>query len=198
MFVLSVGSWMCLLSALGCNKKVIVPDKHGVHFPVLEGILNFLTLPFSIHPLPIISFRFLFLLKAVIGCSWNNSHRLFLVWRMFQFLRTTAVRFGVVYILWDNNFKKIYEIQGGRNWCWIPWKNGEKYIKNIVLGKWRNLFHGGMYLCENLIFSALICYVDHFINQKRYYQLKLTRSCYFRAFKNGTEFMRDLASHFAP
>ena len=34
------------------------------------------------------------LLKAVIGCSWNNSHRSFLVWRMLQFLQTTAVRFG--------------------------------------------------------------------------------------------------------
>ena len=74
--------------------RVLVPDKHGVHLPVLEGILNFLTLPFSIHILPIITFRFLFLLKAEIGCSWNDSRRFLLVWRMFQFLRTTAVRFG--------------------------------------------------------------------------------------------------------
>ena len=36
--------------------RVLVPDKHGVHFPALEGILNFLTLPFSIRVLPIISF----------------------------------------------------------------------------------------------------------------------------------------------
>ena len=49
--------------------RVLLPDKHVVHFPVLEGILNFLTLPFSIRVLPIISLRFLFLLKAVIGCS---------------------------------------------------------------------------------------------------------------------------------
>ena len=74
--------------------RVLLPDKHGGHFPVLEGILNFLTLPFSIRVLLIISFRFLFLLKAVIGCSWNNSRRFLLVWRMFQFLRPTAVRFG--------------------------------------------------------------------------------------------------------
>ena len=86
MNVFVVSTWL--------QHRVLVPDKHGVHFPVLEGILNFLFLPFSIRVLPIISFRFLFLLKAVIGCSWNNSRRFLLVWRMFQFLRTTGVRFG--------------------------------------------------------------------------------------------------------
>ena len=74
--------------------RLLAPNKHGVHYPVLEEILNFLTLPFLICVLPIIYFRFLFLLKAVIGCSWNNSSRFLFVWRMFQFLRTTAVRFG--------------------------------------------------------------------------------------------------------
>ena len=70
--------------------RVLLPDKQEC---VLEGILKFLTLQFSIRVLPIISFRFLFLLKTVIGCSWNNSCRFLLVWRMFQFLQTTAVRF---------------------------------------------------------------------------------------------------------
>ena len=74
--------------------RVLLPDKHGVHSPILEGVLNFLTLPFSISALPIIYFRFLFLLQAVIGCSWNNSCRFLLVWRMVQFLGTTAARFG--------------------------------------------------------------------------------------------------------
>ena len=60
----------------------------------VEGILNFSALPFLICVLLITSLRFLFLLKAVIGCSWNNSRKFFLVWRMFQSLRTTAVRFG--------------------------------------------------------------------------------------------------------
>ena len=86
MNVFVVSTWL--------NHKVLVPDKHGVDFAVLEGILNFLTLPFSICVLLIISFRFLFLLKAVIGRSWNNSRRFLLVWKMFQFLQTTAVRFG--------------------------------------------------------------------------------------------------------
>ena len=27
-------------------RRVLVPDKHGAHFPLLEEILNFLTLPF--------------------------------------------------------------------------------------------------------------------------------------------------------
>ena len=72
--------------------RVLAPDKHGVHFPFLEGILKFWTLPRWIPP--IVSFRSLFLLKAVIGCSWNNSLRFLLVWRMFQFFQTAAVRFG--------------------------------------------------------------------------------------------------------
>ena len=73
--------------------KVLAPDKHGVHFSVLEGILTFLTLPLSLGVPSIIFFRLLFLLKAVIGCSSNNSCRFLLVWRMFQFLQTTAERF---------------------------------------------------------------------------------------------------------
>ena len=85
MNVFVVSTWL--------QRRVLVPDKHGVHFPVLEGLLTSLTLPFSIRVLPIISFRFLFLLKAVIGCSYNNSCRFLLVWRMFEFLRTTVVRF---------------------------------------------------------------------------------------------------------
>ena len=63
-------------------------------FSCSRGNIDFLTLSFSIRVRPSISFRFLFLLKTVIGCSWNNSRRFLLVWRMFQFLRTTAVRFG--------------------------------------------------------------------------------------------------------
>ena len=58
---------------------------------------------------------------------------------------------------------------GGRNWCQILSKT-EKYMKNIVLVIWRNLFHGGMYCCicvkTRYLFSAFICYIDHFINQK--------------------------------
>ena len=30
----------------------------------------------------------------MIGCLWNNSRRILLLWRMFQFLRTTLVNFG--------------------------------------------------------------------------------------------------------
>ena len=83
MKVFVVSTWL--------QRRVLVPNKHGMHFLILEGILNFLTLPFSICLPPI---RFLFLLKAVTGCSWNNFCRMLLVWRMFQFLPTTAVRFS--------------------------------------------------------------------------------------------------------
>ena len=83
MNVFVVSAWL--------QHRVLVPDKHGVRFPVLEGILNFLT---SIRVIPVISFRFLFLLNAVIGCSWNYPRRFLLVGRMLQFLRTTGVRFS--------------------------------------------------------------------------------------------------------
>ena len=85
MNILVVSTWL--------QHRVLLPDKQEC---VLEGILKVLTLQFSIRVLTIISFRFLFLLKTVTGCSWNNSCRFLLVWRMFQFLQTTAVRF-------DNN-----------------------------------------------------------------------------------------------
>ena len=74
--------------------RVLAPDQHGVHFPLLEGTLNVLALSFLIRVPLIISFRFYFLLKTVIGCPWNNSCKSLLVWRMFQFLQTTAVTFG--------------------------------------------------------------------------------------------------------
>ena len=35
--------------------RVLAPNKHGVHFPVLEEMLNFLSLPFSIC-VPVIIF----------------------------------------------------------------------------------------------------------------------------------------------
>ena len=40
MFVLSVGSGMFVVSTW-LQHGVLVTDKHGVHFPVLEGILIF-------------------------------------------------------------------------------------------------------------------------------------------------------------
>lgn len=69
---------MWLLS-LGYTHRRLAPDNFGVHFPFLEEILNFLTSPILIGVPPIISFMFLLLLKAVIGCPWNSSNRLLLV-----------------------------------------------------------------------------------------------------------------------
>ena len=86
MNVFVVSSWL--------QHRVLAPDKHELYFPILAWILNILTLPFLIRVSPITFFRFLVLLKAVIGCSWNNSCRFLLVWRMFQFLQITAVTFG--------------------------------------------------------------------------------------------------------
>ena len=86
MNVFVVSAWL--------QHRVLLPNKHGVHFSVLERILNFLTLPLLICVLPTISFRFLFLLKVKIGYSCNNPYKFLLVWRMFQFLHTTTVSFG--------------------------------------------------------------------------------------------------------
>ena len=52
MNVFVVSTWM--------QHIVLVPDKHGVHFPVLVRILKFLTLPFSIH-VPLIISVFMFI-----------------------------------------------------------------------------------------------------------------------------------------
>ena len=48
MNMLAVSTWL--------QHRALAPDKHGVHFPVLEGMWNFLTLPFSIHIPPITFF----------------------------------------------------------------------------------------------------------------------------------------------
>ena len=93
MFTLSVDSWICLLSALGFNTEFSRPIRWSV-FSYSRRNVDFLTLPFSIHLPPIIFFRFLFHSKTVNGYSWNNSHRFWLVLRMFQFFQTTAVSFG--------------------------------------------------------------------------------------------------------
>ena len=50
----------------------IVFDKHVEHLPMVNVFFARLTFPFSMQLLPISSFRFLFLLKAVIGSSWND------------------------------------------------------------------------------------------------------------------------------
>ena len=63
--------------------NVLAPNKHGVHFPVPEGIFNFLTLPFLIHLLPVISFRLLFLLKEPRNCILCIIH----VWSLFYSVR---------------------------------------------------------------------------------------------------------------
>ena len=98
--------------------KVLASDNtHGVYFPVLEGILNCFILPFSILVLSIISFGLLFLLKAMFGCSWNNSHRFMLVCRMFQSLRTTALKFGKNWLYLNINGKRFWSCYSKYFYC---------------------------------------------------------------------------------
>ena len=65
----------------------------GVHFPVIQVLLNFFNLPFSIRVLSIVSFKFLFLLKALIGSSSNSYHRFLFVLGMFQFSPMITTKF---------------------------------------------------------------------------------------------------------
>ena len=65
----------------------------GVHFPVLQVLLNFFNLPFSIRVLSIVSFKFLFLLKALIGSSSNSYLRFLFVLGMFQFSPMITTKF---------------------------------------------------------------------------------------------------------
>ena len=51
---------------------MLIFDEHGEHLPIVNVFFGRLTFPFSMQLLRIISFRFPFLLKAVIGSSWNN------------------------------------------------------------------------------------------------------------------------------
>ena len=65
MNVLVVSTWM--------QHRVLVPGKHGVHFPVLVRILKFLTLPFWIRvPLIISMFLCLFMLDTLEFC-WKKT-----------------------------------------------------------------------------------------------------------------------------
>ena len=53
-----------------------------------------LTFPFLMQLLRISLFRFLFLLKAVIGSSWNNPQGVLLILSIFQWFRTMLLMFG--------------------------------------------------------------------------------------------------------
>ena len=59
----------------------------------------------------------------------------------------------------------------------------------IVVFVWKLDIFSFHLLCRSLYKSKKI---------KRYYQVELTRSRYFHAFKNDTKFTRDPASHFVP
>ena len=59
MNVFAVSTWL--------QHRVLVPNKHGVHFPILELILNFLTSPFSICVLPIFLLDFSFSKRLWLG-----------------------------------------------------------------------------------------------------------------------------------
>ena len=52
--------------------RLTIFDKHGEHWPMVNVFFNVLTVMFSMRLFPISSFRFLFLLKTVIGFSGNN------------------------------------------------------------------------------------------------------------------------------
>ena len=69
------------------------------------------------------------------------------------------------------------------------------YIKKFI--PWRYVV---VFAWKLDIFSFHLLYRSFYKSKKikRYYQVKLTRSRYFHAFKNGTNFSQDPASHFVP
>ena len=83
--------------------RFFAPENYRVHFPDLEKTLNCLTLPFSIREPLNISFIFFFVLKAVMGCSWNSFSRFLLVWKMFQIFQAATARFGKNQLYVNNN-----------------------------------------------------------------------------------------------
>ena len=76
------------------HHRLPVFDKHGEHLPVVSVLFTRLTFPFSMQLLLISSFRFLFLLKAVIGPSWNNPWTVLQMLSILQCFRTMLLMFG--------------------------------------------------------------------------------------------------------
>ena len=76
-------------------------DKHGEHLPMVNIFFSRLTFPFSIILLPISTFRFLFLLNAVIGSSCNSPWSVLLILSIFQSFWIMLLMFGEK-LLWDN------------------------------------------------------------------------------------------------
>ena len=69
-------------------------DKYEEHLPMVNEFFALLTFPFLMQLLSISSFRFLFLLKTVIGSFWNKSWSALLILSIFQCFRTILLIFG--------------------------------------------------------------------------------------------------------
>ena len=76
------------------HHRLPVFDKHREHLPVVNVLFARLTFPFLMQLLRISSFRFLFLLKAVAGPSWNNPWSVLQMLSILHCFQTTLLMFG--------------------------------------------------------------------------------------------------------
>ena len=95
-------------------RTFLAPNKHWVHFPVLD--INFLNFPFSMSVPPIVSFKTFVSLEGCHFFSWNSSRRFLLVWRILHFFQTTSVRFSKNRLHVKNNGT------GFKSYRWFSWK----------------------------------------------------------------------------
>ena len=111
---------------------------------------------------------------SMLSVSLDSSNRssclsfphTYLLWLSQQIIEASWLVASQLFAMRDAVFLDPLFLQGGRNGCRIPWKNGQKYIKKKhCLGYMKAFIL--LYLCENQTFSAFICYIDHFINTKK-------------------------------
>ena len=93
-------SFVCLLALECCCSFHLFAtyissfDMHGVHLPSVKVFICFLTLPFSVKCVSIISWMFLFRLSAVIGSFLKISLKFSFICKVFQFFLMSLVIFG--------------------------------------------------------------------------------------------------------
>ena len=95
-------SFVCLLALEYCCSfhffatYISSFDQHGVHLPSFKTFKSFLTPPFSIQCVPIISGMYLFRLNAVIGSFLKISLKFSFICTIFQFFRMFFIIFGKI------------------------------------------------------------------------------------------------------
>lgn len=88
--------------------NISCPNKHGVHFPDLEEMLNINKFTICDTRTFDYLFTFSFLLKAAIGCSWNSFYRFLLVQIICQYEECNLNIVGFDLFVVDVNLLKAF------------------------------------------------------------------------------------------